>query len=184
MKSLSTSLLWRGALAIVVGVIAFAWPDITVGAFVILFAVYAFFAAVMEFTQAFGSATAGPVAGHLILAVLDIGAGVIALAWPGITALALVWVIAAWAFVIGIMEFGLAFRAGQTAGERALLGLTGLVSIALGLAFAVRPDVGAITVAEVFGLFSVVSGISSIVVASNLRRIGHGAPVTRTPLAA
>jgi uncharacterized membrane protein HdeD (DUF308 family) len=170
MKSLSTSLLWRGALAIVVGVIAFAWPNVTVGAFVILFAVYAFMNAGMELAQAFGSATVGPVFGHIALAVLDVGAGVVALAWPGITALALVTVIAVWAFLIGITELTFAFRAGETAGERALLGLTGLVSIALGVAFAVRPDVGAITIAQVYGLFSLVSGISAIVVATNLRR--------------
>jgi uncharacterized membrane protein HdeD (DUF308 family) len=170
MKSVSTSLLWRGALAIVVGVIAFAWPNITVGAFVILFAVYAFLAATMELGQAFASVTAGPVAGHIALALLDAGAGVIALAWPNITALALVWVVAVWAFVIGIMEFALAFRSGESAGERALLGLTGLVSIALGVAFAARPDIGAVTIAQVYGLFSLVSGVSSIVVAANLRR--------------
>jgi uncharacterized membrane protein HdeD (DUF308 family) len=176
-KSLSTSLLWRGALAIVVGVIAFAWPNITVGAFVILFAVYAFLAAAMEFGRAFASRTAGPVAGHVALGLLDAGAGVIALAWPNITALALVWVVAVWALVIGAMEFALAFRSGETAGERALLGLTGLVSIALGVAFAARPDIGAITIAQVYGLFSVVSGVSSIVVAANVRRSGQVAPV-------
>jgi uncharacterized membrane protein HdeD (DUF308 family) len=184
MKSPSTSLLWRGALAIVVGVIAFAWPNITVGAFVIIFAVYAFLAATMELGQAFTSVTVGPVAGHVVLAILDVGAGVIALAWPDITALALVTVVAVWAFVIGIMEFGLAFRVGETAGSRALLGLTGLVSIALGVAFAVRPDIGAITIAQVYGLFSLVSGISSIVIASNLRQIGRVAEGAHAPQAA
>jgi uncharacterized membrane protein HdeD (DUF308 family) len=179
MRSLPASLLWRGALAIVVGVIAFAWPGITIGAFVILFGIYAFLAAVMEFGQAFGSERLGPVAGHIVLAVLDVGAGVIALAWPGITALVLVTVVAVWAFVIGVMEAGLAFRSGETAGERALLGLTGLVSISLGVALATRPDIGAITIAQVYGLFSLVSGISSIVVAANLRRSGQIAPVER-----
>jgi uncharacterized membrane protein HdeD (DUF308 family) len=179
LKSLSSSLIWRGVLAIVVGVIALVWPGITVGAFVILFAVYAFIAAVMEFTQAFASSTAGPVAGHIALALVDVAAGVIALAWPSITALALVTVIAVWAFIIGILEFGFAFHSGETAGERALLGLTGLVSIALGLAFAVRPDIGAVTIAEVYGLFSLVSGISSIVVGSNLRHTGTILPVAR-----
>ncbi|MDT4928878.1 MAG: hypothetical protein QOF92_1745, partial [Pseudonocardiales bacterium] len=49
-----------------------------------------------------------------------------------------------------------------------LLGLTGLISIALGLVFAIRPDVGAVTIAEVFGLFSIVAGISSLVMGANL----------------
>jgi uncharacterized membrane protein HdeD (DUF308 family) len=178
-KSFSTSLIWRGILAIAIGVIAFAWPNITVGAFVIIFAVYAFLAGFTEFGRAFTSATGGQVAGHIALGLLDLAAGVIAIAWPDITAIALVAVVAVWAFVIGVMEFAMAFRSGETAGERALLGLTGLISVALGVAFAVRPDIGAITIAQVYGLFSVVSGISSIVVATSLRRTGDMPRIAR-----
>jgi uncharacterized membrane protein HdeD (DUF308 family) len=70
-KSISTSLLWRGILAIAIGVVSVAWPDITVGAFVILFAVYAFMAAAAEGTRAFTSRHAGPVFGYLLLSVLS-----------------------------------------------------------------------------------------------------------------
>ena len=45
LKSLSTSLIMRGVLALAVGIIALAWPQVTVLALVILFAVYAFIAA-------------------------------------------------------------------------------------------------------------------------------------------
>ncbi|MDT4932290.1 MAG: hypothetical protein QOK11_182 [Pseudonocardiales bacterium] len=169
MKSLASPLIWRGLLAILVGVIAVAWPGITIGAFVILFAVYAFLAAGTEAVRAFRSETAGPVAGRLVLSLLDIAAGVVALAWPGITALALALLVAVWAFTIGLFELFLAFSAGETAGERALLGLTGLISVALGLVFAIRPDVAAVTIAEVYGLFSIVAGISSLVIGANLR---------------
>ncbi|MCW2674710.1 MAG: protein of unknown function rane, partial [Frankiales bacterium] len=157
MKSPATPLIWRGLLAILVGLIAVAWPGITIGAFVILFAIYAFLAAGIEAMRAFRSETAGPVAGRLVLALLDVAAGVIALAWPGITALALALLVAVWAFLIGSYELLLAFSAGETAGERAMLGLTGLISIALGVVFAIRPDVAAVTIAEVYGLFSIVT---------------------------
>jgi uncharacterized membrane protein HdeD (DUF308 family) len=169
MRGLESPLIWRGLLAILVGVIAVVWPGITVGALVILFAVYTFLAAGMEAMRAFRSETAGPVVGRLVLALLDVAAGVVALVWPGITALALALLIAAWALVIGFFELFLAFGGGSTAGERALLGLTGLISIALGVVFAIRPDVTVFTVAEVFGLFSIVAGISSLVLGANLR---------------
>ena len=62
-KSLSTSLIARGILAAVVGIIALAWPSVTVLALVILFAAYAFIAAGLQAARAFSSRTAGPVLG-------------------------------------------------------------------------------------------------------------------------
>jgi uncharacterized membrane protein HdeD (DUF308 family) len=167
MNYVSGTLVWRGILALVVGIVAVAWPGITVGAFVILFAVYAFVAAGTDVVRGVRSDGAGA-AGAFLLAVVDVAAGVAALAWPGITALALVWLVAIWAFLGGFAEVGMAFMAGKSGGQRLLLGLGGLVSIALGVVFAVRPDVGAVTIAQVYGLFSIVAGISALVMAANL----------------
>ena len=78
LKSASTSLIVRGILALTVGIIALAWPGVTVLALVILFAVYAFMAAGLQAARAFSSRTAGPVFGHLLLGLVDLAAGVIA----------------------------------------------------------------------------------------------------------
>jgi uncharacterized membrane protein HdeD (DUF308 family) len=165
-------LLWRGLLAIAVGIVSVAWPNITVGAFVILFAVYAFIAAAMDAVRAFSSRGAGPVLGYLLLAVLSAAAGVIALVWPDITALVLVIWIAAWALVTGIIEVVLAFRQGETAGERALWAITGLVSVALGIVLFIRPDIGALSLATVFGLFSIFYGTSALILSFQARKVG------------
>jgi uncharacterized membrane protein HdeD (DUF308 family) len=165
-------LLWRGLLAIAVGIVSVAWPNITVGAFVILFAVYAFIAAAMDAVRAFSSRGAGPVFGYLLLAVLSAAAGVIALVWPDITALVLVIWIAAWALVTGIIEVVLAFRQGETAGERALWAITGLVSVALGIVLFIRPDIGALSLATVFGLFSIFYGTSALILSFQARKVG------------
>ena len=74
-KSLSTSMIVRGVLAIAVGIIALAWPQVTVLALVILFAVYAFIAAGLQAARAFSSRNAGPVIGHLLLGLADLAAG-------------------------------------------------------------------------------------------------------------
>jgi uncharacterized membrane protein HdeD (DUF308 family) len=123
--SVSTSLLWRGLLALAVGAVAVVWPNITVGAFVILFAVYAFIAAAMDAMRAFSSSRAGPVVGYLLLAVLSAVGGVVALAWPDITGLVLVVWVGVWATISGIVEVALAFRQSATAGDRALWAITG-----------------------------------------------------------
>jgi uncharacterized membrane protein HdeD (DUF308 family) len=169
----------RGSLAIAVGLIAVAWPDVTIGAFVIVFAVNALLAAVMRADRAFRSAHTAPVVGLLLLAALDAAAGVGAIAWPAITALSLVLLVAGWALTTGTFEVAMAFRAGDSPGERARLGLTGLVSLALAVVFVIRPDIGAVTLAQVYGLFSIVSGISSLVMAAGVSTAGsspHPAP--------
>ena len=172
LKSSSTSLILIGVLAIIVGIIALAWPSVTVLALVYLFAIYAFIDAVLQAMRAFSSRTAGPVAGHLLLAVIDAAAGVIALVWPGPTALVLVLIIGIWAFVGGFFEIFAAFQAGETAGTRALFILGGLVSILFGVVLFAHPDVGALTLALLFGLFSLVYGVSQIAMGVELRKTG------------
>ena len=170
MSSLSNSLLLRGLLALIVGVIAIAWPGVTVYALVLIFAVAAFVDAGFQAVTAFSSDDAGPVVGHLLLALIDVAAGVVALVWPGITAYVLTICIGLWAVVGGIWEFALAFATGETAGQRALFGLGGLVSIAFGVVLFARPGIGAVSLALLFGLFSLAYGIWSLVMSVTLRR--------------
>jgi len=163
------ALLWKGLLAVGVGLVTVFWPGITLGAVVILFAVYAFIAAGSDAVRAFSSAKAGPVFGWLLLSLLSVAAGIVALAWPGITVYALTIWIGAWALVAGCTEISLAFAKGETAGQRALLSLTGLVSVLLAFALFGRPDIGAVSLATVFGLFSMFYGISAIVTSFQVR---------------
>ena len=172
-KSISASLIGRGILAVIVGIIAIAWPGVTVLALVILFAVYAFMDAFLELARAFSGRAAGPVVGHLVLALVDIAAGIVAVAWPGPTALVLVLVVAGWAFIAGILEFVTAFGRGESAGMRAMFLLSGLVSVAFGVVLVARPDVGALTLALLFGLYSLIFGVSEIVLGAELRHSGE-----------
>jgi uncharacterized membrane protein HdeD (DUF308 family) len=171
-KSMSTSLVMRGVLAVIVGIIAIAWPSITVFALVIVFAVYAFMDAGLELARSFSSRDAGPVFGHLLLALVDIAAGVVAVVWPGPTALVLVLVVAAWAFVSGFFELFAAFGSGEAAGTRAMFILAGLVSIAFGVVLAARPGIGAVTIALLFGLYSLFFGTTEIVLGIDVHRGG------------
>jgi uncharacterized membrane protein HdeD (DUF308 family) len=171
-KSSSTLMILLGILAVIVGIIAIAWPGVTILALVILFAVYAFMAAGLEATRAFTGRTAGPVFGHLLLALIDLAAGVVALVWPAPTAFVLVIIVAAWALVAGLAEFFAGFRSGETAGTRALLILSGLVSVALGVLLFARPGVGAVTLALLFGLYSMIYGFSQITAGVQLRHLG------------
>src|SRR6516162_4139967 len=171
-KSLSTSLIARGILALAVGVIALAWPSVTVLALVILFAIYAFMASGLQAARAFSSRKAGPVFGHLLLGLIDLAAGVVALVWPAPTAYVLVIVVAAWALVGGLAEVFAGFGGGETAGTRAMFILAGLVSVAFGVLLFARPGVGAVTLALLFGLYSMIYGLSQITAGVQVRQVG------------
>lgn len=169
LSTLRSTLLWRGILAVLVGIASIAWPGITVGAFVVLWAVYAFLAAGADLTAAFRADRAGPVAGHLLLALLAVAAGVAALVWPGLTAVVLTLFVAGWALATGVVEIVMAFRRGATAGERAMWSLTGIAAVALAVALVLRPDVGALSLATVFGLYCLFSGFTLLGLSGQVR---------------
>jgi uncharacterized membrane protein HdeD (DUF308 family) len=172
LKSSSTSLILLGILAVIVGIVAIAWPGVTILALVILFAVYAFMDGGLQAARAFTSGSAGPVFGHLLLGLIDLAAGVVALAWPAPTAFVLVIVVAAWALAGGVAEFFAGFGSGESAGTRALFILSGLVSVAFGVLLFARPGVGAVTLALLFGLYSLIYGFSQITAGIQIRQLG------------
>ena len=172
-KSMSTSLILLGILAVIVGIFAIAWPGVTILALVILFAVYAFMDAGLQAVRAFSSGAAGPVFGHLLLGLVDLAAGVIALAWPAPTAFVLVIVVAAWALVGGVGEIAAGFGSAETAGTRAMFIIAGLVSVAFGIVLFARPGVGAVTLALLFGLYSMIYGFPQITAGVQARQLGN-----------
>jgi uncharacterized membrane protein HdeD (DUF308 family) len=170
MSRSSSTLIVLGVLAIIGGIIAIAWPGVTVLALVLLFAVYAFLAAGTQFTRAFSGGGAGPGIGHLLLVIVDVIAGIWALAWPVPTALVLVILVGSWAFVGGIFEILATFQSGVAARTRALYFIGGLISVLFGIVLYSRPGVGVVTVALLFGLFTLTYGFSQIALGIDMHR--------------
>jgi uncharacterized membrane protein HdeD (DUF308 family) len=123
-----------------------------------------------EAVSAFRSPSAGPVFEHVVVGLVDLVAGVVAVAWPGPTALVLVLLVAGWAIVTGVLEVFAAFGTGEEAGSRATLVIGGLVSVAFGIVLFARPDMGAISLALLFGLFNLIAGSWMLVRGIELRR--------------
>jgi uncharacterized membrane protein HdeD (DUF308 family) len=110
--------------------------------------------------------------GHLLLGLIDLAAGVVALVWPAPTAFVLVILVAAWALAGGFAEVFAGFGGGETAGTRAMFIVSGLVSVAFGVLLFARPGVGAVTLALLFGLYSLIYGFSQITAGIQLRHLG------------
>ena len=163
----------RGVAAVLFGVAALVWPDLTLWALVVLFGAFVLVDGVMALVAAFtrSQETEGTRALLVLHGLLGIAAGAITFFWPGITALALLYVIAAWAFLIGILRIVGAVRLRKVIDNEWLLGLTGLLWIALGAVLVVTPGTGALAIVWAIGLLALLAGVVELGLAWKVRRI-------------
>jgi len=161
----------RGLAAIVFGILAFVWPGIT------LFVLIIFFGAYMLVDGVFAIVAAVRVAGEaarwwllLVEGILGVLAGIVAFVWPGLTALALLYFVAAWAIVTGIFEIVGAIRLRrEIEGEWALI-LGGALSVLFGvLLVAVGPGVGLLSLVWLIGVYAVAFGVLLLILAFRVR---------------
>jgi len=174
----------RGLAAIIFGVLAFAWPGITLAVLVLFFGAYAIVDGVLALYSAFRS-RGEHVWGPLLEGIVGIGAGLVAFFWPGITALALVFVIASWAILTGVLEIYAAIRLRQVINNEWALVLSGALSVIFGILLVAQPGAGALALVWLIGLYAVIFGIGLLVFAWKLRALHEhmpnpsGAPQTR-----
>jgi uncharacterized membrane protein HdeD (DUF308 family) len=164
-----------GVFAILFGILIVAWPSLGVFTLVVLFGAFALADGILSIIAAF--TVKDRRAWRIFRGIVGIVAGVVALAWPDITAVALLAVIAAWAFVMGIVELVFAIATPTSAGNRFLLALGGVFSIVFGIFLVARPGLGALAVVWIIGLFAVLYGIYSIVFGVNLKDLKDKIPV-------
>jgi uncharacterized membrane protein HdeD (DUF308 family) len=165
------ALLLRGLLAVLFGLIALFLPGLTLTVLVLVFGAYALVDGLFAVVAGIRGTS-----GHrwvlIVEGVLGILAGFVALAWPGITALALLYVIAFWAIFTGVAEIAAAVALRrEIEGEWALI-LGGALSVIFGLILAVLPWVGLLSLVWLVGLYAIVFGIALIVVAFRVRGMG------------
>jgi uncharacterized membrane protein HdeD (DUF308 family) len=151
----------RSAAAILFGVAALVWPGITLTALVLLFGAFVLIDGIMNVYGAIRHDPADKRRRWLVAleGVAGIAVGVLTWVWPGITALALLWVIAAWAFVTGILEVAAAVKLRHEIRHEWLLGVLGLLSIAFAVALVVAPVAGALAITWLIGWYAIFSGV-------------------------
>ena len=162
----------RGAAAIAFSVVILAWPSIGVTALIALFGAFALVSGFATIGGTFSVPMPGNRrAGLVIEGLLGIAVGVVVFVWPGLSALGLLYAIAAWAIAIGISEIALSFKLPISGRRSLLLGLSGLLSVAFGVIMFAKPGAGAITLLALIAAFALVSGLTQIVWAFELRRV-------------
>ena len=158
----------RGILGIVFGLICLLTPGVALGAFVILFAAYMFVDGGFAIVSAWKAARSGDRWGLLILeGLVDIAAGLIAVAWPAITMVALIWLVAIWAIVSGALMLYAAFMLNRDHG-RWWLALGGIASLIFGVLLVIEPLIGAVVLTMWIGAYAIVFGGFLLVLAFQL----------------
>ena len=160
----------RGLVAVLFGVLAFVWPGATLITLVWLFGAFALVNGLLSLILAAKAPKGYPRIGSLILSgLLGILAGLLTFVMPGITALGLLMLIAAWAIVTGIMEVVAAIRLRKIIANEWLLILAGIASVAFGVILFLQPAAGALALIWWNGAWALVFGILLIVLAFRMR---------------
>jgi uncharacterized membrane protein HdeD (DUF308 family) len=161
----------NGLLSLAIGVVILIWPGISLFALTILFGAYALATGVVGLVSAFSGAQPTERGWLVFSSLLGIAVGVLVLVWPNISALALLYVIGAYAVALGIIAIGGAFYLPLDGGDTALLVVSGLVSIAFGVVMFARPGDGALVLLTLIAAFALVNGITEVVVAIGGKRM-------------
>jgi uncharacterized membrane protein HdeD (DUF308 family) len=169
----------RGVAAIIFGILAFAWPGVTLAVLVLFWGAYALVDGILALVAAFRT-------GHdhrwalLIEGVVGIGAGVATFLWPGLTALVLVYIIAFWALVTGVLEIMAAFRLRKVIQNEWWLVLSGALSVVFGIVLVAAPGAGALALVWVIGAYAVLFGIVLLALGFRLRTMRQSSHVHAT----
>jgi uncharacterized membrane protein HdeD (DUF308 family) len=164
----------------VFGLLALLWPGVTVVVLALLVGAYIVVEGVATIITGFRRARdAAQRTAYLLAGLIGVVAGVVALVWPGITALVLALLFGAWAVITGMMDIWAATRIrGQW-----LMVAVGVLSVVAGVFVLARPMLGVLAVAVVVGAFALVTGVLMLVEAWREYRSGH-APMHRPAPAA
>jgi uncharacterized membrane protein HdeD (DUF308 family) len=160
----------RGVAAILFGIGAFLWPGLTLTVLVLLFGAYALVDGIFA---VIAGITARKEQERWWMMVLEglagIVMGVLTFLWPGITALVLLYFIAAWSIVTGAFEVAAAIRLRKEIEGEWMLALAGIASVIFGILLLVLPGPGALALIWLIGSYAIVFGVLLLILAFRLR---------------
>jgi uncharacterized membrane protein HdeD (DUF308 family) len=164
----------RGLVAIGLGIAAITWPSITLWALVVMFGAFAIMDGVTGILLGLRGEPDGTVWWTMILlGVLAIGAGVTAFAWPALTALILVTIIAVWSIIRGVLEIAAAISLRKEIDDEWILVLSGLLSLGFGVLLWMAPGEGALALVLLIGAYMIAVGIMAVALSLRLRKLHY-----------
>jgi uncharacterized membrane protein HdeD (DUF308 family) len=162
----------RGIFAILFGILAYAWPGITLATLVIFFGAYVLIDGILLLIKTIGNWSERGDRWLLLLeGLLGIGIGVITLVAPGITAVVLIFYIAAWSLATGVLEIAAAIRLRKEIQGEGWMILSGIASIVFAILVMFFPGVGALGLLWLIAAYAIIFGVMLVILGFRLR--GH-----------
>lgn len=162
----------RGVAAILFGICAIVWPGITLATLVLVFGAYVLVDGVFGVINGISSYGERERWWVILLEGLaGIVVGIMTLVWPGITALTLLYLIAAWAVITGVMEIVAAIQLRRVIEGEWMMVLSGIASIIFGIILFIFPGEGALGLTWLIGIYAIIFGVMLIVLAFRLREM-------------
>jgi uncharacterized membrane protein HdeD (DUF308 family) len=173
LKKMRWALGINGALSIAFGVVVLVWPSPSLFALTVVFGAFTAANGIVGLAAAISGTVRIDRGWFALSSLLSLVVGVLLLIWSGngISELALLYVIGAYAVGFGVLAVIGAFWLPLDGGDRALLALSGLVSILFGVVMFARPGDGALVVLALIAAYALVVGISELVVAIGGKRL-------------
>jgi uncharacterized membrane protein HdeD (DUF308 family) len=164
----------RGVLGIIFGILALIFPGPTILSLVLLFSAYMLVDGIFGIISAVRAIRRKEDRWGLLIfeGLLDIPTGAVAFLWPGLTVVAFVWLIAAWAIVSGGLMTAAGFRLNIEHGRWWLV-LGGLLSLAYGVLLIITPLIGAVVLTWWLGAYALVFGVALVIFSLKLRSRQH-----------
>jgi uncharacterized membrane protein HdeD (DUF308 family) len=162
-------LLLRGIVAILFGVLAFIWPGITLLTLVLFYGAFALADGVLALGHAIMGGNVGSRWWLALVGIAGIVAGLVTFLMPGLTALVLLFFIAGWAIAMGVFQIVGAIRLRKEIDNEWSLGLSGALSVLIGIILLVAPGAGALGLIWVIGAEAIVFGILLVMAALKLK---------------
>ena len=170
------ALVGRGAVAVVFGILAMAWPLETATALALLWGIWALADGIGALAQAFWPGAGAESGARWLLGamgVLALVVGILAITSPQLTAVALTWILGIWLIARGVFELMAAAMSHVTM-HRGLLALVGLLDLVLGLLFVLNPGKSVVGIAVLLGVIALVWGAVLVTVGLWVRHEEEG----------
>jgi uncharacterized membrane protein HdeD (DUF308 family) len=166
-------LLLRGIAAIVFGVLAFAWPGLTLLTLILFYGAFALVDGVLAIIAAVTGGAPAPRWWLAIVGLFGVAAGLLTFLMPGLSALVLLFFIAGWAIATGVLQIVGAIQLRKEIDNEWLLILGGVISVLFGIGMMLAPGAGALALVWVIGIYAVITGVVLVALALRLKKHVH-----------